>query len=66
MTIQAVKIGSTLDIKYHFKEKEEGLESIEKLNKGVITFVMRGLNEIAAKDPKGFQRWRLYIKRYAN
>ena len=37
MTIQAVKIGSTLDIKYHFKEKEEGLESIEKLNKGVIS-----------------------------
>lgn len=37
MAIQAVTIGSTLDIKYHFKEKKEGLGSIEKLNKGVIS-----------------------------
>lgn len=37
ITIQAVTIGSTLDIKYHFKEKDEGLESIEKLKKGVIS-----------------------------
>lgn len=40
MAIQAVTIGSTLDIKYHFKEKKEGLESIEKLTRELSVSLM--------------------------
>lgn len=34
--IQVITIGSSVDIKYHFKAKEGGLGFMEQINEGVI------------------------------